>query len=434
MGKQTLIRSTSIKKKKTGLGETKPKSAQKVAAATVAEKNITAKTANHKNQPETMQTDKYEPLPNQKEARLPIETGVIEPDANKNVAEKMMDNIKKNKAAIETSQTNAENASEPTFIINQETIDKKNEPHQPDLDRSNVVINYGSEVEMETSTATKKGIIISVAALLIIYALIISASVINERNYYVEATSTAVEVWQGRFAPLGVGKEPLITIQGVQPPSFVKKVYTRAEIFNFIFNHYLKSADAVIDQPGIPNVKKLDTYLKLAKQYADSEQNRQAAISRLNGLNQLFLLYKADIAMFKGTAPDLQIAADYLEKAIKLATNKNQKERIQRQRETVQRLTNELEKPRANVTENEKTPTDEIKPADQSPEKAKKVDVEKIEKNQAPVKSDTVEEKKDAKDSAALKEKKQAAQESENDKQAAAKTDIKEQKPVTVSE
>ncbi len=490
MGKKSLIRSTSKKKRKIGLGNPKPKSGKKAVVAADTQKKITAKPENHakqpetdlsqkakavkpedkltatetgvivkssaaktdtgapaktERQPETVETDNYEPPANQKPANQkeesqPIETGVSEPDANSNGTEKMMDNIRKNTAAPETSKANAENVSESPLMTNTETIDEKNEPPQsvPDEpESSKVVINYGSEVKMETSTAAKKGIIISVAALLLIYALIISASVINTHSYYVKTTPEGVKVWQGRFTPLDftflgntlLGPKLLIAIPGVQPPSPVKDVYTRAEIFNFIFDHYLKTADALIDQPGIPDVKKLDTFLKLAKQYADSDQNRQAAISRLNGLKQLFLLYKADIAMFKGTAPDLQIAAKYLEEAIKLATNKNQKERIQRQLEAVQSLTAELEQPQpsASVTENEKTQADEAKPTDQSPEKA--------EKNQAPAKSDIAEEKKVPADSAALKEEKQVAQEAKSDKQeAAAKTDVKEEKPAAASD
>jgi len=457
------------------LGNPKPKSGKKAVVAADSEKKITAKPANDAKQPETdlsqkakavkpedklkatkkgvtvessaaktdtgtpaktgcqpetVETDNYEPPANQKGESQPIETGVSEPDANANGTEERMDNIRKNTEAPETSKASAENVSESTYLTNTETINENNEPPQsvPDEpESSKVVINYGSEVKMETSTAAKKGMIISVAALLLIYALIIGASVKNTHNYYVKTTPAAVEVWQGCFSPLGT--KLLIAIPDVQPPLPVKDAYTRAEIFNFIFDHYLKTADAVIDQPGIPDVKKLDTFLKLAKQYADSDQNRQAANSRLDGLKQLFLLYKADIAMFKGTAPDLQIAAEYLEQAIKLATHKNQKERIQGQLEAVKRLTAELEQPQPSpsVTEKEKTQADEAKPTDQSPEKA--------EKNQAPVKSDTAEEKKTSADSAASKEEKQVAQETKSDKQeAAAKTDVKKEKPAAASD
>ena len=463
MGKKTLFRSTSKKKRKTGLGNPKPKlaakSGKRAVAAADAEKMIAVKAVNHANQPETdlsekatavksekkltaaktdinvkssaektgnstpakikrqpetVETDNHEPLTNQKGDSKPIETGVIKPDANENDAEKMMDNIKKNTTGAETSKSNAKDESEATHLTNTETIDGKNDPPQPALDRpesSKVVINYGSEVEMETSTAAKKGIIISVAAILFIYALIISASVINTHNYYVKSTPAAVEVWQGCFSPLGT--KLLIAIPGVQAPSPVKKVYARAEIFNFIFDHFLKAADIVIEQSGIPDVKKMDTLLNLALQYADSDQNRKAAISRLNGLNQLFLLYKADIALFKGTAIDLKTAAEYLEKAMLLATNKNQEERIQRQLETVRLVAAELEESPTGDTENEKTLAEEAKPTEQSPEKAES---EKGEKDQAPVKSGTAEEKTDITDSAASKDEKQVDSKSDSDK------------------
>ena len=467
MGKKSLFRSTSKKKKKTGLGVPKPKSTAK------SEKKITVKAVNNasrpttdlsekatdgksadqltttktsanvksstektdtgapaqtKRLPETVETDNYKSQANQKGENQPIEASVSEPDANNNGTEKMFNDVKKNTTTTDTSTVAAS-----TYLTNTVITDKNNGHPQLISDKPEspkVVINYGSEIEMETSTTAKKGIIISVAALLLIYALIISASVINTRNYYVKTTSTAVEVWQGCFAPLGVEEEPLITIPGVQPPKPVKDVYTRAEIFNFIFDHYLKAADAVINQPGIPDVKKVDTFLKLAKEYADNDLNRKAANSRINGLKQLFLFYKADIAIFKGTAPDLQTAAEYLEKAMLLAIDKNQKERIQRQLEAVQRLTADLEQPHGSITENEKTPADEAEPTDQSSEKAEKVEkVEKVEKDLTPLKSDKAEEKKAPTDSTAIKEEKHVDQGSRNDKQAVdAKTDAATEK------
>jgi len=463
MGKKSLFRTTSIKKKKTGLGASKPASAKKRVAASEVEKKISTKTANHANQPETdllkktvavksedkmaatetgvtveapaektdagvpvktggqpetMETHNDGPPVNHKEESQLIETGGVEPDANG--AEKVTDSIKKNTAANETSKINAENESEATQLTNTETIGKKNNPPQPVSDKyesSKVVINYGSEVEMETSTAAKKGIIISVAAFLFFYALIISASVINTHNYYVKATSAAVEVWQGCFAPLG--EELLITIPGVQPPSPVKDVYTHTEIFKFIFNHFLKAADAVIDQPGVPDVKKMDALLNMALQYADTDPDRKAAESRLNGLKQLFLLYKADIAMSKGTASDLQSASEYLKKAMPLAADKIHQERIQRQLEAVQALVNELEQSPDSAAESYKTPADEVKPAHPSPEKAepelKKPEKEKV--DQAPVKSDTAEGKKESTDTSALKDEKQVNSEGNSNKQ-----------------
>ncbi|MDM8541362.1 hypothetical protein QUF90_09755 [Desulfococcaceae bacterium HSG9] len=541
MGKKSLFRSTSKKKKKTGLGVPKPKSTAK------SEKKITAKAVNKairpttdlsakatdgksedqltttktsanvksstekadtgvpaqtKRLPETVETDNYKLQASQKGENQPIEAGVSEPDANNNGTEKIFNDVKKNATTTDTSKVAAS-----TYLTNTVITNKNNDPPKLFSDKPEspkVVINYESEVEMETSTAAKKGIIISVATLLLIYALIISASVRNTRNYYVKTTLTAVEVRQGCFAPLGVEKEPFITIQDVRPPSLVKDVYTRAEIFHFISDHYLKAADAVIEQPGIPDVKKVDTllklareyadndliifnfilkaadavinqpgildvkkvdtllklareyadndliifnfilkaadavinqsgipdvkkvdtFLKLAREYADNDLNRKAANSRINGLKQLFLIYKADIAIFKGTAPDLQTAAEYLEKAMLLAIDKNQKERIQRQLESVQRLTAELEQPHGSVTENEKTPVDEAEPTDQSSEKN-----EKAEKNLAPLKSDKVEEKKATTDSTAIKEEKHVVQDSKNDKQAVdAKTDTATEK------
>lgn len=447
MGKKTLFKSTSKKKKKSDSGGSKP--ASKAVASTDAEKKVAAKTAKSQNQTKAVLTkkesakkskDKLEATPASKQAQSapcpkqagrvtenepqlasqnesrPIESDEKQIVANQGNPKKVQDDVKADGAGGQVRNVSDNDLNAASLKNTNGHAPARPIPESPA--QTKVVIKYGSEVEMETSTETKKGIIISVAALLLIYALIISASVINTRNYYVKTTPAGVEVWQGCFAPLG--QKALITIPDVQPPSPVKAVYTRAEIFSFIFEYFLKAADAVIEQPGAPDIQKMDALLHKALQYADSEQNRKAVISRLNGLQQLFLLYKADILMFKGTADDLQTAAEYLERALQLSFNEEQKNRIQAQIETVKRLAADLEASAAGEGDaKEASTTQKTSSQEKTPEKVESTE----EKATASPSPDPDEAKQDAN--------KEVEPQKED---SVAKPDIQEEKPSEASE
>ena len=73
--------------------------------------------------------------------------------------------------------------------------------------------------------------------IVILVVLVIYSSSSNSKNYYIKATDGAVEIWQGRFAPMS--QELLVTLPGAQPPQSIKEVYIKEEVFPLIFNYYV---------------------------------------------------------------------------------------------------------------------------------------------------------------------------------------------------
>jgi hypothetical protein len=155
-----------------------------------------------------------------------------------------------------------------------------------------------------------------VAAFVVLVALIIGSSMINKNKYYINATDGALEIWQGRFAPMG--EELLITLPGVELPETIKDVYSETDAFPLIFNYYVAKADTLLEVPGMPDFEGIETYLNMALPYATTPDLNEAAYARLNNIDLMILLYKADVAAGEATIADLEDAKSYLTEAGRL--------------------------------------------------------------------------------------------------------------------
>jgi hypothetical protein len=162
----------------------------------------------------------------------------------------------------------------------------------------------------------KKMLVYAGAALALIVFLIFVASLQNMRKYYVVERDNAVEVWKGRFSPLG--REKLAVLPGVKPPEETKEVYTRQDVFPMLFTHYIQKADASIEAAGSPDFSKIKSILTQAGAYATSAEDRAIISERLHMITRTILLYKADVAAEKGTIKDLQAAQAHLGRAAAL--------------------------------------------------------------------------------------------------------------------
>ncbi len=161
-----------------------------------------------------------------------------------------------------------------------------------------------------------------IIALVIIFILIIAASSANRSKFYIRSANGAVEIWQGTFAPLG--KERITVLPGFQLSEPLKDVYTKNEIYAFVFSYYLDKADTLLEVPGMPDFEGIKTYLDKAVLYAISNEHKAAAVSRLNSIDLMTYLYKADVAASKGTLSGFEDALNYLNKAAALKLDASQ--------------------------------------------------------------------------------------------------------------
>lgn len=169
--------------------------------------------------------------------------------------------------------------------------------------------------------------------LAVLISITLMASRSNTDNYFIEYREGAVEIWKGRFSPLG--KELFIIMPGAQPPNPIKEVYIREEVFPLIAKYYIDKADAVMDVPGLPDFEGMRAYLNKSLSFAITEELKKDAHARLNKIDRMVLIYKADIALSKGTISELKTALEYLKRASLLGPDEIESELIKHKIESI---------------------------------------------------------------------------------------------------
>lgn len=165
-----------------------------------------------------------------------------------------------------------------------------------------------------------------VAALVIVFLLLVWASYTNSVKYYVSSKKDALEIHKGLFSP--TGNDFFIVLHGLQLSEPAKEVYSRQDIFPVIFNYFLEKADALLETDGLPDFEGIKGYLLKAEKYAFTSDMHNAVDTRLNNIGRMILLYKVDVAISKNTEEGLQLAMQYLKQAQRLSTDPVQKEAI----------------------------------------------------------------------------------------------------------
>ncbi|MBW1644205.1 MAG: hypothetical protein JRJ76_15345 [Deltaproteobacteria bacterium] len=156
----------------------------------------------------------------------------------------------------------------------------------------------------------------AIGCLAFLMVLIVFSSASNVNNYYLYYRDGAVEIWKGRFSP--TGKERLIMMPGLLEPKSTKDVYSKEEVFPIICNYYISKANTLLDVPGKPDFTGIKNYLNRALSYATTDALRQTVYARLNSIDVMVFIYKADVAASRRTMSGFAKALEYLAKASSL--------------------------------------------------------------------------------------------------------------------
>lgn len=232
----------------------------------------------------------------------------------------------------------------------QKTAAKKAEP-EPEVSVSYPPPPKAAEPADPMEKAFKYGI----AGFALLLVILIGASFANKGNYYLESANGGLKIYQGRFAPMG--KELMITLPGVSAPTPAEEVYTMSQVYPLIYNYYLDKADALLSAQGLPDYQGIRGYLNEALKYVPTNEARKAVYERLDGIELMALLYRADIAARKGTIETLEESLDYLNQAAGLEIDESQAELIDQKREAV-RAAIEEKKAQAEAAEAGNTPAE----------------------------------------------------------------------------
>ena len=162
--------------------------------------------------------------------------------------------------------------------------------------------------------------------LALLVLILLGTSLCNSQKFYIKSAKNGIEIWQGRFAPMG--EKQLISLAGVKFPEKLKKIYSDLDVYPIICRYFLNKADALLDAPGIPDFEGMKHYINLAEPYAMTRELRDAADLRLNSMAKTLLIYKADIAVSRGSIADLEAAVGFLYKATAMNSDKAQAESL----------------------------------------------------------------------------------------------------------
>ncbi|MDA8141949.1 MAG: hypothetical protein M0036_25150 [Desulfobacteraceae bacterium] len=187
-------------------------------------------------------------------------------------------------------------------------------------------------------------IAVTVVAALVI--MIVWASISNHAKYFVTVKKGAMEIWRGEFSP--TGRQFFAILHGVQPDDSKREVYSREEIFPIIFNYYLEKSDALLEVSELPDYKSIIEYLEKAERFALNSEMRDAITVRLNNIQRLTLLYKADVDASKDTVESLSAAAAGLEQALRLTRDPVQADTIKKKIEVLLNRRSDLQAAEAN--------------------------------------------------------------------------------------
>jgi hypothetical protein len=199
-----------------------------------------------------------------------------------------------------------------------------------DEDKSpKVTVSYDEPppTDTEVSDPMDKMIKFVAAGIILILLLIIGYSYNNKSKYYIKPVKDGIEIWQGRFAPMG--EEVLARLTGVTPPEHIKDVYKAEEVMPLAFAYFVDQADGLLYVKGIPDLKAIKDTLEKALSFAMTKNDREIVHYRLNSMEKHLLQYRANIAASKGTPKDVAIAIGILSDVLKLDMDEQQKSMIQ---------------------------------------------------------------------------------------------------------
>ncbi len=189
----------------------------------------------------------------------------------------------------------------------------------------------------KTNSAKKRWLLVITGFIFIILmGLVIRASYHNTKKYYLKSAAGAVEIWQGTFSP--GGRKRILIMPGVQMPAEIKDVYAKQDVYPLAFKFYISKADVIMEVPGMPDFVGIKSYLNRALSFATTEELHQTAHARINQIDRVILLYKADVAAIKGTRSGLETALDYLEQAARLNPDEIETELIQKKKASIREL------------------------------------------------------------------------------------------------
>ena len=124
----------------------------------------------------------------------------------------------------------------------------------------------------------------------------------------------------------------------------------------------MDKADTLLKVPGLPDFEGIKKYINKASPYAITPASKEIVFQRLNNIDLMILLYKADVAASKSTLADLEEAKGYLSEASRLDIDDMNLDLIHQKMDVLDEHIKALETEQKGVKSPGPTPQAETKP------------------------------------------------------------------------
>jgi len=334
MGKDSLIKSTT-KKKPANEKDNDTKQAKKTTAKAKKAVNAKPDVTPRKKTAKVKESAKKKPAvkskPTKVEKKTPKKTAPAKKPTKVQAEPKPTPVVKTSIPAKVQAET------KPTPVV------KTSIPDKPDS------IDYIPPPETKPADPADKMLYYGMAGFVLLVLIIVLASWINTQRYYVKTSEGAVGIWQGKFAPKGA--KHLISFPGLQVAKPIKDIYTANEVFPTIYQYYLDKADMLLEVPGMPDFDGVKEYLDKSLAYATTREMKKVIKSRLNAINLMVLLTKAEVVASKSTPEDQETALGYLKDAMAYEMDELDSARIKQKIEIVRTKIKDLKAAAAQAVE-----------------------------------------------------------------------------------
>jgi hypothetical protein len=127
----------------------------------------------------------------------------------------------------------------------------------------------------------------AIGAFAFVIAMLVMASLSNSNKFYFKQNQQMIELWQGKFAPMGETRVASFSDAKILKGLPEQRLYTKAQAFNAVSNYFIRRADEILNTGQIPDLKSAKSCLLQASRYAASESTRQAVQVRLKSINRV---------------------------------------------------------------------------------------------------------------------------------------------------
>jgi len=127
----------------------------------------------------------------------------------------------------------------------------------------------------------------AIGAFAFVIAILVMASLSNSNKFHFKHNEQMIELWQGKFAPMGETRVASFSDSKILEGLPEQKYYTKRQALDAVSNYFIRRADKILNTGQTPDLKTAKSCLMQASRYAVSESTRRSVQLRLNSINRV---------------------------------------------------------------------------------------------------------------------------------------------------